>query len=82
MSSSTSSLSSSRSSLSLEQTLSMGDEVVQLSETLPGVGSLCVRKDKNIRKRRSKFTHLGRSQRAKVVKTTFEGTDGCRCFGT
>jgi hypothetical protein len=48
------------------------DEVVQLSDVLPGLGSLCVRKDKNMRKRRSQFTNLGRSQRAKVVKTTFE----------
>jgi hypothetical protein len=56
--------------------------VVQLSDEVVGLGSLCVRKDKNMRKRRSQFTNLGRSQRAKVIKTTFEREQQSECLMT
>jgi hypothetical protein len=67
--------------LLLGELMSTGNEVVQLSNVLPGLGSLCVRKDKNMRKRRSQFTNLGRSQRAKVIKIAFGGTATCAVMG-
>lgn len=44
----------------------------QTYDRIPGVGTFFLRKDKNCRKRRRDFEDLGRSQRAKVIKTAYD----------
>jgi hypothetical protein len=52
-----------------------------LSDHIPGLGTFILRRDKNSRKRRREFVNLGRSQKAKVVKTAYKVMESiCEAF--